>query len=274
MGVPLINVLYQHGDPGTVGVLSTPLLLYHVEQLILGNVEVDILKKWVLSGREKESDAPPPRDIEDRMPPDSGMSSRVPQNSTLDGPPTSPVDTIEVKQYFADNKSETVKTLPSKYPEPVNKPGEQADTKEKEYQEQTKHETVHQPKHEVKSISGEETAVSIKQQDTSRRSSRATDDKSTQKEEQREQEESSTEMTPTTEKALPSKGLKIETSTQERTAPEHEQSRQSPMDDLLNSPLFTSDTATISLDTSRFSLDSVYNPPSPPPPIPTKRYPF
>jgi sodium/bile acid cotransporter 7 len=54
MGVPLINVLYQKGDPGTIGVLSTPLLLYHVEQLILGNIEVEILKKWVARGCEKD----------------------------------------------------------------------------------------------------------------------------------------------------------------------------------------------------------------------------
>ncbi|CAO3599485.1 unnamed protein product [Absidia cylindrospora] len=54
MGVPLINVLYQSGDPGTVGVLSTPLLLYHVEQLILGNIEVEILKKWVRRGRQDD----------------------------------------------------------------------------------------------------------------------------------------------------------------------------------------------------------------------------
>ncbi|ORZ07830.1 SBF-like CPA transporter family-domain-containing protein [Absidia repens] len=54
MGVPLINVLYQTGDPGTVGVLSTPLLLYHVEQLILGNIEVEILKKWVRRGQQDD----------------------------------------------------------------------------------------------------------------------------------------------------------------------------------------------------------------------------
>ncbi|KAI8375577.1 SBF-like CPA transporter family-domain-containing protein [Blakeslea trispora] len=54
MGVPLINVLYQNGDPGTVGVLSTPLLLYHVEQLILGNIEVELLKKWVKRGKVEE----------------------------------------------------------------------------------------------------------------------------------------------------------------------------------------------------------------------------
>lgn len=54
MGVPLINVLYQKGDPGTIGVLSTPLLLYHVEQLILGNIEVEILKKWVSRGKKRD----------------------------------------------------------------------------------------------------------------------------------------------------------------------------------------------------------------------------
>jgi sodium/bile acid cotransporter 7 len=56
MGVPLINVLYQKGDPGTIGILSTPLLLYHVEQLILGNIEVEILKKWVARGQRQEAD--------------------------------------------------------------------------------------------------------------------------------------------------------------------------------------------------------------------------
>ncbi|KAI9492199.1 SBF-like CPA transporter family-domain-containing protein [Zychaea mexicana] len=67
MGVPLINVLYENGDPGTIGVLSTPLLLYHVEQLILGNIEVDILKNWVLRGKEKDAKAiPPSRDEEDQ----------------------------------------------------------------------------------------------------------------------------------------------------------------------------------------------------------------
>lgn len=77
MGVPLINVLYQNGDPGTIGVLSTPLLLYHVEQLILGNIEVDILKRWVLHGQQQQQQQqqdvsstkdmmPPHRDLEDQ----------------------------------------------------------------------------------------------------------------------------------------------------------------------------------------------------------------
>lgn len=64
MGVPLINVLYQNGDPGTIGVLSTPLLLYHVEQLILGNLEVEILKKWVLEGQKANEQVLPTNNVE------------------------------------------------------------------------------------------------------------------------------------------------------------------------------------------------------------------
>lgn len=69
MGVPLINVLYSSGDPGTVGVLSTPLLLYHVEQLILGNIEVELLKKWVARG--KKEDKPVEEEEEEEAPPAS-----------------------------------------------------------------------------------------------------------------------------------------------------------------------------------------------------------
>lgn len=54
MGVPLINVLYNGGNPGVIGVLSTPLLMYHVEQLISGSIEVPILKMWVLKGSERD----------------------------------------------------------------------------------------------------------------------------------------------------------------------------------------------------------------------------
>ncbi|KAI9246944.1 SBF-like CPA transporter family-domain-containing protein [Phascolomyces articulosus] len=56
LGMPLINVLYQKGDPGQVGVLSTPLLLYHVEQLILGNIEVDIMKRWIKRGKQQQQE--------------------------------------------------------------------------------------------------------------------------------------------------------------------------------------------------------------------------
>ncbi|KAI9310295.1 SBF-like CPA transporter family-domain-containing protein [Dichotomocladium elegans] len=82
MGVPLINVLYQNGDPGTVGVLSTPLLLYHVEQLILGNIEVDLLKRWVSRGNKKDAAAvPPPRDEEDLVSCPALPASNVPTNT-------------------------------------------------------------------------------------------------------------------------------------------------------------------------------------------------
>lgn len=55
MGVPLINVLYENADPGTVGVLMTPLLLYHIEQLIIGNIQVDFLKRWIQKDEENSS---------------------------------------------------------------------------------------------------------------------------------------------------------------------------------------------------------------------------
>ncbi|KAG2210401.1 hypothetical protein INT46_004027 [Mucor plumbeus] len=79
MGVPLINVLYQNGDPGTIGVLSTPLLLYHVEQLILGNIEVELLKKWVKRGKvrraaQEAAVAPPARDEEENAQYDSEVT--------------------------------------------------------------------------------------------------------------------------------------------------------------------------------------------------------
>lgn len=103
MGVPLINVLYESGDPGTVGVLSTPLLLYHVEQLILGNIEVDILKRWVLRGqREEEQAMPPARDEEDRV-----VVATTPEGS---GITPSPADTLPVKSaHFFDQKSSSTK---------------------------------------------------------------------------------------------------------------------------------------------------------------------
>lgn len=56
MGVPLINVLYENADPGTVGVLMTPLLLYHIEQLIIGNVQVDFLSRWIQNDEEDSMD--------------------------------------------------------------------------------------------------------------------------------------------------------------------------------------------------------------------------
>jgi sodium/bile acid cotransporter 7 len=89
MGVPLINVLYQNGDPGMIGVLSTPLLLYHVEQLILGNIEVELLKKWVAKGEKKEPETPLIRDEEENVVYDSDMThipSQIGPNSHSPSP--------------------------------------------------------------------------------------------------------------------------------------------------------------------------------------------
>ncbi|KAI8075622.1 putative sodium bile acid cotransporter [Thamnidium elegans] len=47
MGIPLINVLYSESSYGVVGVLSLPLLMYHICQLFIGNFQVPLLKKWV-----------------------------------------------------------------------------------------------------------------------------------------------------------------------------------------------------------------------------------
>ncbi|OZJ03931.1 hypothetical protein BZG36_03608 [Bifiguratus adelaidae] len=54
MGVPLINVLYKDQNPGLVGVLSTPLIMYHIGQMVLGSIEVSILLKWVQKGQMKD----------------------------------------------------------------------------------------------------------------------------------------------------------------------------------------------------------------------------
>lgn len=65
MGVPLVSVLYQDAPAGIVGVLTTPLLLYHIEQLILGNIELHLLKAWVTRGENKhEKEALIPTDEE------------------------------------------------------------------------------------------------------------------------------------------------------------------------------------------------------------------
>ncbi|CAF3688029.1 unnamed protein product [Rotaria sp. Silwood1] len=55
MGVPLINILYTGGDQEVIGLLSLPLIMYHVEQLILGAIEALLLKKWVTTGIKKQS---------------------------------------------------------------------------------------------------------------------------------------------------------------------------------------------------------------------------
>ncbi|KAF9540007.1 hypothetical protein EC957_004709 [Mortierella hygrophila] len=53
MGIPMIKILYS-SDSGSqlAGLLATPLLIYHVEQLFSGAFMVSWLKKWVGRGEE------------------------------------------------------------------------------------------------------------------------------------------------------------------------------------------------------------------------------
>lgn len=55
MGIPLINVLYSGTSFGVVGVLSLPLLLYHICQLFIGNFQVSLLKKWIERGEMEDN---------------------------------------------------------------------------------------------------------------------------------------------------------------------------------------------------------------------------
>ncbi|KAG0335077.1 hypothetical protein BG004_000152 [Podila humilis] len=60
MGIPLIKIMYSSG-PGSslAGLLATPLLIYHVEQLFFGAFMVSWLKKWVALGEETLDDFGP-----------------------------------------------------------------------------------------------------------------------------------------------------------------------------------------------------------------------
>lgn len=51
MGIPMIKILYA-SNAGSAGLLATPLLIYHVEQLFSGAFMVGWLKKWVGRGEE------------------------------------------------------------------------------------------------------------------------------------------------------------------------------------------------------------------------------
>ncbi|KAG0086610.1 hypothetical protein BGZ92_008011 [Podila epicladia] len=51
MGIPMIKILYSN-NAGSAGLLATPLLIYHVEQLFSGAFMVGWLKKWVARGEE------------------------------------------------------------------------------------------------------------------------------------------------------------------------------------------------------------------------------
>ncbi|KAG0028956.1 hypothetical protein BGZ81_004263 [Podila clonocystis] len=51
MGIPMIKILYS-SNAGSAGLLATPLLIYHVEQLFSGAFMVGWLKRWVARGEE------------------------------------------------------------------------------------------------------------------------------------------------------------------------------------------------------------------------------
>jgi len=53
MGIPMIKILYaSNATDSLAGLLATPLLIYHVEQLFSGAFMVGWLKKWVHRGEE------------------------------------------------------------------------------------------------------------------------------------------------------------------------------------------------------------------------------
>ncbi|CAF4272863.1 unnamed protein product [Adineta steineri] len=55
MGIPLINALYGNANKDLSGILSLPLIIYHVEQLIIGAIFVILLKNWVKKGIKKQN---------------------------------------------------------------------------------------------------------------------------------------------------------------------------------------------------------------------------
>ena len=48
-GLPLINAVNSTNNQKLVGLISLPLIFYHVEQLILGAIEVFLLQRWLKS---------------------------------------------------------------------------------------------------------------------------------------------------------------------------------------------------------------------------------
>ncbi|UJR17972.1 hypothetical protein I4U23_004871 [Adineta vaga] len=48
-GVPLINAVNSANNQGLIGLFALPLIFYHVEQLIIGAIEVFLLQKWLKS---------------------------------------------------------------------------------------------------------------------------------------------------------------------------------------------------------------------------------
>ncbi|KAJ8659780.1 hypothetical protein O0I10_004373 [Lichtheimia ornata] len=92
MGIPLINVMYADQDYGTVGVLSLPLLLYHIIQLFVGNFQVPILKRWVQKSLDEENSADEHElmtAVEQQSLPTTMTNRRRQPTSTSEAPPPS-----------------------------------------------------------------------------------------------------------------------------------------------------------------------------------------
>jgi sodium/bile acid cotransporter 7 len=92
MGIPMIKILYSSETGSALaGLLATPLLIYHVEQLFSGAFMVSWLKKWVGRGEETlesfekkgkqpvRAEAGPGSD----HPPSSTLTSLVPSSTSL-----------------------------------------------------------------------------------------------------------------------------------------------------------------------------------------------
>jgi len=47
MGISFINVLYGNTHQDIIGLLLLPLIIYQAVQLIIGAIEVTLLKKWI-----------------------------------------------------------------------------------------------------------------------------------------------------------------------------------------------------------------------------------
>ncbi|KAF9413905.1 hypothetical protein BGZ94_000576 [Podila epigama] len=88
MGIPMIKILYANG-PGSslAGLLATPLLIYHVEQLFSGAFMVGWLKKWVGRGEETLESFVDKKTSAQASPVGGNNGSSSPSLSTLDNIP-------------------------------------------------------------------------------------------------------------------------------------------------------------------------------------------
>ncbi|KAI9263124.1 SBF-like CPA transporter family-domain-containing protein [Phascolomyces articulosus] len=252
MGVPLINVLYESGDPGTVGVLSTPLLLYHVEQLILGNIEVDILKNWVLRGREKDAkQIPPSRDEEDQ----SGNHHHDTQGGDMDddGYPTKQKNIASVEKAYMK---------PDMRSDPVVDRKSAATTATAATLEYNNEKTIHHmdniPLDDDKPLS--DTVVGKSSASTH---SMTDDTANEDEEEDHHQHHHPNNNNITNDNNNSNDNNNVDDNNDDNNDDEQQKQRRRQKDsseggqNVYNSPLFTSDTASISLDTSRFSSDTL-----------------